>query len=143
MTPFIVNENSWHYHLATKYGNMKYWLTEDICTYTQSVILGLIKAALMTLLLAVVVGSVVSFWMYLLVSAIVGHIATIENGFGMFGGVIHAIVFGAIAVVNLVLGFEWCVNKITGKVRAIAHTGFVKAAYRSWKDKYCIRVEFK
>lgn len=120
---------------ATTFGWEGYWVEDErnICSLTKHVITGLVVTAVfcaLAVLSAILVGNLIAWiaWMVLNLSWILPNEPA-------FGGIV-ALVFGG------TIGFIAWVNAHGHSVTA--HTpSIVKAAYRSWKDKMCVRLEYE
>lgn len=145
MKPFVFNKDSWHYWLANEVGNFKGHIEEtDICTYTRAVINGAFWA---TVAAAVMCGLV--YWITI---TLVWWVVILQHGFFEAVGpvVLTAIlvIFGGSALVAE--GVPWLFRKIRRAVYdsqsgrrekvKVKTDNFVAQAYRSWKEKTCVRV---
>ena len=131
MKIFELKKNSWHYRLAN-FGSDRVCLHSDICTYIRSVMIG---AFWFAAVLAVglffagctlfAIGNLFS-WLFL------GYeLAQVTISIGM-------IYFS----VTLMFAYLYGREVVQYKIRD-GEPGFVRLAYRSWKDKFCAKVEFE
>lgn len=138
MKTLELKTGTWHYFLAEIGGHN---LSEtDICYYTRSVILG-------ALLVSVFVFIALLMWQ-VTVHTVLGAIFSVIYGTYMFTpageagliifGIISAIVFVYLLSLVLVALKDRAKNKVIGK-----QDNFLYHSYRSWKDKYCMRVVIK
>lgn len=132
------NRNSWHFWLATRIANFKTYNEDDlnICAYLRSVFAGgLVITLLGTLatLIASLIGSAVFHW----VGVLLGLIHRKPNSMEI-GGSVFLIMITVVYVIYLITTYF----KNRTYSEADAPPGFIKSAYRSWKDKTCVRVSF-
>lgn len=133
MKEIVLEQKSWHYWLAT-FGN-KYrvnWHGDDICHYIRSVMVGTFLFLLMVIV-GSFLGGVFLFsvanlfsWLFLgyeLHKASIGFLS-------IFGGVFLAL--------GLAVTHEAVKEKMNEN-----EPGFVRAAYRKFKDKTCFYIKFK
>lgn len=131
MKTFKLNRDSWHFRLANFVTNRVYSDT-DICTYVRSVIQGALWLAFATAIVACVGGAAVF---------------TVFNIFGFlfFGQEFHLVsvmVLTNVTILGLFIGIFIAKEKYEEKTR-FDKPGFIRLAYRSWKDKFCAKVEFE
>lgn len=141
MKTLTFNTNSWHYRFVTKMTN--YTPTNsgsDICSYSRAFITALFYIIIQALLIAVI-G-------YFLSHFLIGVVYSIMLGkwFFTFAGEVVALTLsffsaaaGLISLIYLIVGIV-CKAKLARTNRS---DGFVKNAYRAWKGKYCVKIEFK
>ena len=127
MKTFELKKKSWHYWIAN-FGEERVYESTDICSYIRYVI----KGGLLFLLVASVgifLGGSLLF--------------SIGNLFGwlFLGYELEKVTFTTFSVIIL---FGALIGFFLGK-EAIEQSepGFVRLAYRSWKDKFCAKVELK
>ena len=138
MKTLQLNKNSWHYWLTRKYRLLSDYETHDICSYS-SIVLG---ACLLTLILFVlsclgIFMIVAGLWV---LAGLLFHFSYPEilNGF--------AIMIGVFLLTMLRIRYhEWKLNRMFDEDGYRIHKpdNFLKHAYQSWKQKFCIKVEFK
>ena len=125
MNTIKLNRNSWHYRLYDKYAN-NFHEPYDICGYTQGVILGAITVFFITLISIVASIAVGDFLLWSYFNLFVGSVG-METPAAIF------LMFAAFGVIIFGIGTFQDYSKF--------HDNFVTSAYRSYKDKYCIKVE--
>ena len=125
MNTIKLNRNSWHYRLYEYYAN-NYHEPNDICVYTQNVILGAITVFFITLVAIVASFAVGDFLLWSYFNLFVGSVG-METPAAIF------LIFSAFAVIIFGIGTFQDYSKF--------HDNFVTSAYRSYKDKYCVKVE--
>lgn len=140
MKPFIINKDSWHHHIASTFGGWTNCYGEDFCSYVRHVFGGVCL-----IFLLIVIGSILGTG---LIHLVLGAI---------FSAIYHAYLFtmaGEMALVILLLGVGatvilWAFHFVGYLVRLIrkeaegSTPGFVKQAYRSYKEKYCMDVSYE
>lgn len=138
MKTLKLNKNSWHYKMVHRHDRFFDEYDLDICSYMRKVIYGVFMYILATL--------IVTF------AATAGSILIIETilsiAFGIYYGMDLFSEIGAAGILLLFVGviaymvFS-TIKMLTNRVdTAIKHDGFVKNAYKSYKEKFCARVEF-
>lgn len=149
------SQNSWHWRLANTYGNAKTrydYETEtdkyegDICSYTRSVMWGALAALLLTAGLGLIAASIADFGAWVVVGFLVGTWVKID----VLGFLIIAATFAVVVVAAMIYVAtkhekwkrkRWERKHERAMVEEEKPEGFVKAAYRKFKDKTCFRVE--
>ena len=145
MKPFVFNKDSWHYWLATDVGNFsKYRDDSNICEYTRAVIKGAMNV---TLIAAVALALV--YWITI---TIVWWVVILQYGFfEATGPIVLSATTGILTVAILIMeGIPWAYRKGKRVVYDMRHKdgyrapvkvdNFLTRAYRSWKEKTCVRV---
>jgi ABC-type multidrug transport system permease subunit len=141
MKSLTFNKNSWHYLIASMVGYAPYEYgnghERNICTYSKYVVGGIIVLLVMGagiagfgfLFFQVFFGIVFSLIYGMWLMSATGEAALILTGF-----------FGSIAL----LGLAWLAHKrrLERDRFHIRPDGFVKNAYKSWKEKFCLKIEF-
>lgn len=133
MKTLKLNKDSWHYKLAMQYDRHVPDNT-DICSYTRLLFAAMSLMAFAITILTLLAGTI---------------LFTIGGWFAyLFGFPLH----GAVVPFTFIYGGA---TIVIGIVAAKAHydehkydkpkkePGFVRTAYRSWKDKFCVKVEFE
>ena len=146
------SQNSWHWRLAKTYGNAKTrydYETEtdkyegDICSYTRSVMWGILGALVVTAVLGIVAASIANFGAWVVVGFLVGSWVKLDPLGAIIIGIMIVVALGAL-VIYACANYEKWKRKRKYK-RAMFEEekpeGFVKAAYRKFKDKTCFKVE--
>lgn len=132
---------SWHYWLATNFAHYRPNDTGqmNICSYMRSVIGGLMAFVFVSVFCTGVAFALVS-GLYHFLGYIFGYIhrsATIYEGVGMVLLLIGLVVVSAFYIRDTY--DKWQQNRRP----AAKSPGFIKTAYRSWKEKTCTLIEFK
>lgn len=151
MKEFTLNANAWHFRLAN-YGqtriddyDVEYGM--DICTYVRAVLRGLLSV-LFTVVITVGLTAWVGYSIYDIYQIIAGGPKEVSPGTAIFVAVIAAII---IAGTMAVLGVT--VREATYRYRDYSRDkqttckenqpGFIKLAYRKFKDKTCFKIKFE
>ena len=133
MEPITLNANSWHYKL-TSFFDIPY--DRDICSYT--------RAVLKSLLLVTIIGGLAMFaaaaltdqavW---LVFCIKYHMWIYPNQWAQVGSLMAIVVGVFVGVIfSLLMLLEYRDNNPKPD-------GFIKVAYKSFKEKWCAPVVIK
>lgn len=149
-----VNVNSWHYRLATTYGPVsKYLLARgegDFCSYLRGVFLGMLFVYLITVLGALMTAGLVGMpliWLAASVLELGWHLPSAEVAIFLAADVVIAIMvfFGwfhlsgnyakTVKAVRIALG------KNSEKTVVEKEPGFIRLAYRKFKEKTCFRLQ--
>jgi len=125
MKPIVFKKDSWHYKLADGMG----YPSEDICGYTRQVLEALLLATLGVGICAALLYLVASVPMWIGMMLYLGMF--LEPLPGAEGGSI-ILFFAAVCLI--------CYHASQVDLEA---PSFARVAYRSFKEKYCVRVEFK
>lgn len=137
MKAFVINKDSWHYWLLTKYSlEPSPYHTDkmNICSYTRR----LFGAFIITLFMVVAIGFVSSVTIAGLIGWVLVLLGGAPNSFMSAG----MIVTGCAALFASGVG----VHKLYKKYRnnqVDVEPGFIKTAYTSFHDKFCIPIEYK
>ncbi len=135
------NRNSWHYWIATKWGDL--YVAEqrsDICYYLRQVVLGIFKM-IFSGLAATLFGTMMLSGLFHFIGVLLGLIHRPAVGYEVAG-------IAMVGAIVAIVGIAWLRDKyLNWKVKQYG-TGpkapsFIKTAYRSWKDKVCTLIEFK
>lgn len=129
MKPIEISTDSWHYRLISKYD----FPNTEICGYTRQLIMYLIMTAILVVLLTIPV--------YMMGDAIGWLIACIVNQQLIPIGE-PAIVF-FVAVIFFLIPYTISRMQLKRLREGKTEPLFISKAYRSWKDKYCVKVQFK
>lgn len=149
------SQNSWHWRLANTYGNARTrydYETEtdkyegDICSYTRSVLLGALGALVLTAVLCLIAACFANFAAWIAAGIVSGGWVALDGAGAAF---IALVVFVCAMAGALYLSSEYEGWKYRRRMRKQEQAmveeekpeGFVKAAYRKFKDKTCFRVE--
>lgn len=146
MSALTFNKRSWHFWLATKVASYSPATSDeeyggdsaDVCTYSRAVAIGL-------LVLSIVVLSG-TFFAYVIIHTILGIYFSVmlEQWFFSEWGDAGVILLGC----GLVTYGVYTIVKVWVKfnerpaTRSATHDGFIRNAYKSWKEKFCVPVKF-
>ena len=133
MTPFVIDKNSWHYRMLTKFNSDSLWRCRDLCAY--------VRAVMLTIVLLAFITTTVGGFIALTVGDTIAWIAACIS-LGMFIPI--GIGSGIIVVTTsfiLILAAFYHID-MWRKNRMDADPSAVKLAYLSWKDKYCAKITF-
>jgi len=143
MKSLIMKKGSWHYLLAsiTMLGDLEYY-DMDICRYTRRVLLGLLILGVAAMLLAFL-----GFMFWNVIFGVIFSLIYHQFLFTDLGILTSMIIVVVAVIINVKLFVDkvaaWELARDLRKMRkAKKPDGFVKVAYKSWKEKYCVRVEF-
>lgn len=151
MKTFNLNKKSWHFWLATRFGVMdKYEKDTNFCRYFWSTVLGGFVFSMLTAVVGVAtyfVGWIVYSWYQFF-----------ATGFTMNEGVKVTLIIGALAAIAYALKLLFAFLEKRRRAKREAYyaierakeegtyvepePGFLKQAYRSWKEKTCYKVAF-
>jgi len=139
MRELNIDEKSWHYRIAHNYGGYSGGRHGyDICGYTRRFIWGLFIVFVVIAAVSMASLGVLDLLAGLYFSWVAG--VWITN----FAGTLTAFV---ITVFSLVIGIIAITEKIRDMRREYRYNhyhdepGFIKSAYLSWKEKYCIKIK--
>lgn len=149
MKPITLNKDSWHYKLAAKLQMYNSWdTTTDLCSYTRTIFL----AAVTVLGGAAVLLSVVGVGLLLVGDTLALWAAVATVGLNVapsplaFVGTIGA---AGVIVYYTLNGMEKAYTQYTLKRNGkeldpykSRSDGFIRKAYRSFKEKTCVKVVF-
>lgn len=154
MKALTFKKNSWHFWLAKLVGYeapttwtrgdgtvAHYGDKGDICTYSRHVV-GALFSILVISFFGVMGTAIIGT---LLAHVILGIIFSIIMGTFFFTdiGVIGLFI---ITIVSLVAGTMYSLSWLRDRARESDESnnpdGFIKHAYRSWKEKYCLKINF-
>lgn len=145
MKALTFNKNSWHFLLATKMGHYRpydresgYGDNADICTYSRHVMGGL--------LLLTLAAAAIAFAGFIVSHILLGIWFSIMLGTWFFSdwavGAMIVLGIGAF-VIGMKVAIDWQYERRMSSEYRNRPDGFVKHAYKSWKEKYCVQIEFK
>lgn len=147
MKAFTLSPSSLHYRFATVYGPRYHSDLQqngsDLCSYVRGVLLGVFAWLTWTIVACAVAWG--------LCDAIVWTIVAIQVGFMFEPNLPAAVLFFIVAAVTAIATVmftihtlkTWYYNWKYVKSEVRTDPGFVKLAYRSFKDKYCTKVVFE
>lgn len=132
------DSKSLHYKLALLGGLSEYDDDSNICEYTRHVMFGMVIALLIGLLIAFM-GTILANMVFAVgFSLVYGMLIYSEAASaGFFVSTIGTIWFG---IWKLSESAKEHRNKTRNEPKK--PDGFVKHAYKSWKEKYCVKIEF-
>lgn len=144
MKTLTFNKNSIHFRLANMYDDFDCNDDHDICSYSRFVIAGFVVSVM-------ALGGITFMW-YLLVNAVLGIIFSLLYGVFLFNeaGFAGAAVITFILLLSLVTFGNYSYRKYkNNKTKHNKELGllptpdsFLVNAFKSWKEKYCVRVTF-
>ena len=143
MKPLVLSKNSWHYKLVTRvttYG--RYGIKGDICEYVRCLLGSILVISVITVLSIAVLDPFVHMILGIGFSVWMGTWFFTDLG---ILGLIITFVAGLVFVIRwLVEAFERRSynrrkERLYGEPKP---DGFIKSAYKSWKGKYCLKIEF-
>jgi hypothetical protein len=145
MKPIKINQNSWHYHVATTYtdGNVR-WAT-SICEYNRKVFMGLVSICLIILASSIALLALLAPIFYIILYLIYGlqiDPGSDENAWILFGLVCY---LGILVIYLIHLFTEWKQEKLDEECRTGIERkdSYIKSAWKSFKDKVCVKVEWE
>lgn len=149
MTPYVISKKSWHYWLVTKFTRYidTHGFTDspyEICSYWRAVTFGMLILSIFSALAGFLVACEVELVLHI-VRALQGSTLTLEKDPMACVGLSILIVAALIGLsIGIAILLEWrrdrkYANEYYYRQR---QPGFIKLAYRSWKDKYCTKIVF-
>lgn len=137
-----LSKKSWHYEIVNRYCD-DYYDSSDLCSYARGVMSALAKLLLLSIVGALIFGYGFGD-LFAWIAAVIKTAAWIEpNPVTIFvGGIILilSILFCGVALTAL-----FHTSKVAKKVSAVmtpAEDSFLVQAYRGFKDKTCVRINF-
>lgn len=148
MNTFKVKPKSWHYHVVSSYARVSQWELEsgkyDFCKYLRKVVSGLFLALLFGLLITVLLAPLTITFSWVAASLVTfTWVKPDINDMGFWFGVTEIVIICLIGL--LALGFftnEYLKEKDITLFRKVSPPGFISQAYDSFKNKYCLKVEY-
>lgn len=138
MKTFVLSKSSWHYKLANLFGGMRYVRDTDVCEYTKTVIAALFLSTMITFFGIILL--ILSVHMLLGVGFSIWMGAWFFSDLGIMGLIIYGLVGGGLMIKAADGKYsEWKDRRRENYEPK--PDGFLKVAYSSWKDKYCVRIE--
>lgn len=131
MKTFELKKKSWHYWLAN-FGGERVYTHTDICAYIRYVMYGTFFLMLVAAFLATLSGATLF--------AIGNLFSWLFLGYQLHD--ITQVIFGILVGFSLMIAVMAAKAHYNVNVRD-SEPGFVRLAYRSWKDKFCARIELK
>ena len=135
MQPIEINRNSWHYKIVSKtYGYREY---DNICDYSNRVIFAILGTIFLTGILCGGAG----FLLFVIADFLAWTLAMIVmkefldgGGIGPIFVILGAMIFTPVGILHL-----WSKNELSEKL----DIPVVSAAYKAWKEKFCVKVVIK
>ena len=141
-----INKKSWHYHIVETYtdGN-PHWIG-SICEYNRRVLLGIFNIALIIFVSSILLMCILSPIFYGILYLIYG-----DAGITMVSNEGVIIAFGIFSYIMTILFYfmffytQWRDSRIEEYLNGerIRKESYIGAAWKSFKDKVCVRVEFE
>jgi hypothetical protein len=140
MEPYTVSSKSWHYHLAT------FWISDftdkrniTLCTYLWRMLCGsfiLVLSLALTLSFVIALGESLFYEFRWLLQLLIQHEHTTfpQQGLIALGGTLGVLVLGAFRLLSYLNGLRKPARRVP------KDPSFLRQAYDSWKNKYCVRV---
>lgn len=145
LIPITFKMNSWHVWLVSHFSPYKPKYANDLCQYIRWVLLSIFLFATVAVLSFSVVSGVV-FDILSLFGRVHWHHNAPGSYFELCAGVTNIVGSVIIALMTIIYA-AGIVDKISrrsrNKVYVLKEPGFVKIAYRSFKDKVCFKVNFE
>lgn len=140
MEKLVFDKTSWHYRLATTYAGYRTYDERDICTYSKHVAGGL---------LAILIGlTLVWLVLFLFVQPLIGAAVSLYYGVNLLSAD-HEFSLGVMLAVALIsclvkgyLSIEKRILMRRNKPTGYTPPNFIQKAYISWKEKFCVQIEF-
>lgn len=142
MESVVFSKGSWHYWLATKYGNWHQWREQELCSYVHSVLTAMILVGVCSSLVALVsglTGNMLAYWAVYIITGPIPDCVGMRLA-GIFT-IIYAVAIMVVGIIYLSIFLAKQNWKFTVPVPSTP--SFVREAYRSWKTKTCRRVTFR
>ena len=141
METLKLKKGSWHYRLASITANLEIFNEPDICSYTRSVLAGMLIVAAVTVLFSFVSFTLAHMILGVIFASIYG--AWILTDIAIIGYILTA-TFGFIFLIDRGIKIA-DVRRIRNKLnpKEVKPDGFVKHAYKSWKNRFCVKVTFE
>lgn len=137
MKPITINKSSLHYRLATKYGGLSKYNSEDFCTYFRHVVRGMLFTVIITCALSALLSSVAAFFIWMYINFFIAEVPI--TPLAETGAYVLA-TFGAIGATFACLHYQY---KKPYVPKPEKQPSFFALSYRKLKDKTCFRVEYK
>jgi len=135
MNKLTLNTNSWHYKFAT-FGGFNRYKSQDICTYTRRIAQAMIGIVMLSF--------IAMFLTWAAVEMIMGMAFSLYYGVYLFSnmGELGLLLFVAVMIVIATFFTVWVAHDVILNRAERVSDNFVSHAYKSWKNKYCVGVEF-
>lgn len=141
MKSLTFNRNSWHFKLAL-FGDRRR-TPDDLCTYIRYVIYGFFEILAITIMSAIMIaGLSYAFWD-----------AVFAIGFSLYYGImliyggtwVTIIIFSILCFIAFIVWMHslGVFTSIKESIPTLKEDSFVRQAYKSHKEKYCAKIDFK
>lgn len=132
MKSYKLKKDSWHYWLASFGDEYRVYRLDDICGYIRAVIHGAFLLLLMGIIISIL-GGTSAF-------ALGNLFSWLFLGYELSGVTViySAVITGLIGAAIVIISIEHLKEKSDRN-----NPGFVRLAYRKFKDKTCSKVEFE
>ena len=127
---------SWHYRLATVYGNFNtYDASSNICPYARAVLWGILKIIAVVFVGAWVAWIALAPWLWMYIYFILG-LPVEPDDCTNIGLVIYLTLIATAILVGIVIGLHkfFSLKSIDAGIHKFTNS-FVVEAYKSWHDK--------
>lgn len=142
------SKESWHYHLATVYGDMSKWReVTDLCTYVRYVGFGAFMACVVTVAVSAILYMYTNFFMWVYVCLRYSYTRMDDSAwlaaftFMCVGVVLAFKLFGMVA--EKYRNKRWAQRVEQGYIQLESKPSFLAKVYDSIKNKTCYRIELK
>jgi hypothetical protein len=139
MKELVFRKDSWHYRIAS-FGGFDRMSNQDICTYTRRFLFGICLGALVFAIFLFLSKTIIDVVLGLAFSLI--YSAWIMTSLGT-AGVIIIVTIGILFLMGLGINYLRDLKDAARNKNSDKPDGFVKHAYKSWKDKYCLKVKIE
>jgi len=141
LNELTISKKSWHYRLATEYGNFNYWSgIPNMCNYLAKIVRGMIVILCIIALASIYLGGLVNFFSWVVVWMLHGYPGPIDV-YGLIILTSTGCAGGAFVVATIVSGIHrYKIRKTFG------YTGqptFFNTMIKSLQDKYCPFLRFE
>lgn len=137
MKAIQISKTSWHYNFM-KWCNDGYVDASDICEYSRKLVLRLIMAAIGGLFLSIIAG----FIMFMIGSTIAWAVASVVSLSFLPPEPAAAATLLVVIGIGVPLALYVLFIENQDAIAKKMDTPFIRSAYDSWKNKFCVKVEF-
>jgi hypothetical protein len=132
MKTFKLSKNSWHYWLASFGDDLRMYSVHDICSYVRAMLVGSFQLLFVTAVICLIGGAI---------------LYSIGNAFSwlFLGYKLSELTIAISALFAGLIGAAVIISAIEASKNTVKKTepGFVRLAYRRFKEKTCSLVEFE
>lgn len=132
MKTFKLSKNSWHYWLASFGDDLRMYSVYDICSYVRAMLVGSFQLLFVTAVICLIGGAI---------------LYSIGNAFSwlFLGYKLSELTIAISALFAGLIGAAVIISAIEASKNTVKKTepGFVRLAYRRFKEKTCSLVEFE